>query len=130
MKVMLSTNHTVLDVNEKVLRSGKYFFSVEELTKENNVKGKIIAVSMPQRARETGIDEGDRMVRLLVEDRVKLWLCRDDADWALTYLRDQLELKGVHRVAPDDRGPGVPPEAPGAAAPPGPLALTADVHPS
>ena len=42
MKVMLSTNHTVLDVNEKVLRSGKYFFSVEELTKENNVKGKIV----------------------------------------------------------------------------------------
>ena len=42
MKVMLSTNHTVLDVNEKVLRSGKYFFSVEELTKENTVKGKIV----------------------------------------------------------------------------------------
>jgi hypothetical protein len=79
---------------------------------------------MPQRARETGIDEGDRMVRLLVENRVKLWLCRDDADWALKYLRDQLELKGVHRVAPDDRGPGAEPEEAGAADPPDPLAVT------
>ena len=91
---------------------------------KNNVKGKIIAVSMPQRARETGIDEGDRMVRLLVENRVKLWLCRDDADWALTYLRDQLELKGVQRVAPDDRGPGAEPEEAGPADPPDQLAVT------
>ena len=91
---------------------------------KNNVKGKIIAVSMPQRARETGIDEGDRMVRLLVENRVKLWLCRDDADWALKYLRDQLELKGVQRVAPDDRGPGAEPEEAGPADPPDQLAVT------
>ena len=91
---------------------------------KNNVKGKIIAVSMPQRARETGIDEGNRMVRLLVENRVKLWLCSDDADWALKYLRDQLELKGVHRVAPDDRGPGAEPEEAGPADPPEQLAVT------
>ena len=72
----------------------------------NNVKNKVIEVSMPQRAPETGIDEGERMVRLYVENRMKVWLCTEDADWALAYLRDQLANKGVRRVAPDDRGPG------------------------
>ena len=78
----------------------------------SNCKGKVLAVSMPERARETGMDGGDRMVRLYCEDRNKIWLCTKDADWALQYLRDQLSLKGVVRVAPDDRGPGAMPEAP------------------
>ena len=42
MKVYIVTNHTVLDVNEKPLAAGKCFFCVEELSKENNVKGKIV----------------------------------------------------------------------------------------
>ena len=96
---------------------------------KNNVKGKIIAVSMPQRARETGIDEGDRMVRLYCESMQKIWLSSKDADWALVYLRDQLTSKGVRRVAPGDRGPGVRPEEPGPAGPPCLLALTDGVHP-
>ena len=65
---------------------------------------------MPERAPETGINEGDRIVRLYCEDRKKLWLCTRDAHWALVYLRDQIITKGVRQVAPDDPGPGVPPE--------------------
>ena len=79
---------------------------------------------MPERARETGVDEGARMVRLYCENRVKLWLCSEDADWALKYLRDQLKTKGAHRVAPGDRGPGARPEEPGPAGPPNLLAVT------
>ena len=58
------------------------------------------------------MDEGERLVQLFCEDRQKLWLCTKDADWALKYLRDQLQTKGVRRVAPGDRGPGALPEAP------------------
>ena len=42
MKVYLSTNITILDVNEKPLETGKYYFMVEELTQDNHVKGMII----------------------------------------------------------------------------------------
>lgn len=42
MKVYIVANHTVLDVNEKALGAGKYFFNVEELTKSNNVKGTVV----------------------------------------------------------------------------------------
>ena len=97
----------------------------------NNLKNKVLEVSMPERARETGIDEGDRMVRLYCEDRQKLWLCTKDADWALRYLRDQLSTKGVIRVAPGDRGPGARPVEPVPAGQPvvaGPLHLTDDVQ--
>ena len=66
---------------------------------------------MPERARETGIDEGVRNVRLFCESRQKLWLCTTDADWALKYLSEQLLYRGVRRVAPDDVGPGGLPEA-------------------
>ena len=38
----------------------------------NHCKGKVIEVSMPERARETGVDEGTRMVRIYCENRVKL----------------------------------------------------------
>ena len=96
----------------------------------SNCKNKVLAVSVPERARETGIDGGDRMVRLYCECRTKIWLCTKDADWALLYLKDELERKGVTEVAPDDRGPGAMPEAPVSATPPvvaGPLHL-ADVQ--
>ena len=42
----------------------------------------------------------------------------------MKYLRDQLKLKGVDRVAPDDRGPGAEPEEAGPADPPDQLAVT------
>ena len=73
-------------------------------------KHKVLQVSMPERAPETGIDEGHRIVHLYCEDRKKIWLCSQDADWALEYLRDQLHTKGVMRIAPGDRGPGARPE--------------------
>ena len=78
---------------------------------------------MPERAPETGIDEGNRKVRIYCESRRVIWLCVEDMDWALKYLRDQLQNKGVARVAPDDIGPGGRPDAPCAAGPPGLLAL-------
>ena len=41
MKVYICTDHTVFDTKEKPLRTGKYYFLVEELSESNNVKGKI-----------------------------------------------------------------------------------------
>ena len=111
------------NVKKQALSRNRYYRS--------NCKDKVILVSMPERARETGIDEGDRMVRLYCEDRRKIWLCTKDADWALLYLHDQLAFQGVPRVAPGDRGPGARPEAPVPAGPPvvaGPLHLTDGVH--
>ena len=79
----------------------------------NNCKNMVIEVSMPERAPKTGISEGERIVQLYCENRMQIWLCTKDADWALEYLRDQIRTKGVKRVAPDDRGPGARPEASG-----------------
>ena len=78
----------------------------------NNCKNKVLEVTMPERAPQTGIDEGTRKARLYCEDRKTVWLCTKDADWALKYLRDQLQCKGVHWVAPGDRGPGAGPPPP------------------
>ena len=92
----------------------------------SNCKDKVLVVSMPERARVTGIDGGERLVRLYCESRQNIWLCSMDANWALQYLKDELERKGVTHVAPDDRGPGPMPEAPVSATPPvvaGPLHL-------
>ena len=72
----------------------------------NHCKNKVIEVAMPERAPQTGCDEGLRMVRLYCEDRKTIWLCTKDADWALAYLRDQMDCKGVVHVSPDDPGPG------------------------
>ena len=86
---------------------------------------------MPERARETGIDEGDRTVRLYCEDRKSLWICTKDAEWAVRYLREQLACKGVRRVAPGDRGPGAQPAEQLPAAPPvvaEPKHMTDGVH--
>ena len=66
---------------------------------------------MPERARETGTDKGERSVRLFCENRKSLWLCTEDADWALVYLKDQLITKGVRQVALENRGPGARPAA-------------------
>ena len=109
--------------SHQALRRQRYYI--------NNCKNKVLQVSMPERARETGIDEGDRMVRLYCEDRRKIWLCTKDADWALLYLHEQMAFQGVPRVAPGDRGPGARPEAPVPADPPvvaGPLHPTDGVH--
>ena len=54
---------------------------------------KIIEVWMPERAPETGIDEGTRKVRIYWDGWRRLWLCVEDMDWALQYLRDQLQHK-------------------------------------
>ena len=88
-----------------------------------SVKSKIINVTLPERAPATGIDEGTRNVRIYCETKRKLWLCLDDADWALLYLKDQLETKGVHRVDAGDVGPGGVLDAPCEADQPRPLAL-------
>ena len=72
----------------------------------NHCKNRVIEVAMPERAPQTGIDEGTRMVRLYCENRLTIWLCTKDADWALAYLRDQMQCKGVGHVSPDDPGPG------------------------
>jgi hypothetical protein len=42
MQVYLCTNHNVLDVKDRLLKAGKYYFLVDELTKENNVKGSVV----------------------------------------------------------------------------------------
>ena len=89
----------------------------------NNTKHKIIEVLMPKRAPETGLDEGERLVRLYCESRQKIWLCIQEADWALQYLRDQLVVKGVQRVAADDIGPGGGHDAPFLDGPPGQLPI-------
>ena len=93
----------------------------------NNCKNRVIEVAMPERAPETGIDEGDRKVQLYCESRIKLWISVKDADWAVRYLADQMATKEVTRVLPGDRGPGARPAAPDPAGPPvvtGPLYLT------
>jgi len=72
----------------------------------HNCKNKIIEVEMPEKAPETGLDFGTRKVRLYCVDRLTIWICTKDADWALEYLRAQLECKGVRCVDPGDRGPG------------------------
>ena len=84
---------------------------------------------MPERAPETGVDEGERRVRLYCESRKTIWLCTEDATWALQYLRDQLTVKGVKRVAPNDIGPQGAHVAPCLDGPPGQLALVPWVQP-
>ena len=49
-----------------------------------------------------------RTIRIYCEDRRNVWLCSEDAEWAMRYLRDQLECKGIRIVSDDDTGPGVP----------------------
>ena len=94
----------------------------------NTCLGQVILVAMPERARETGIDGGERWVRLFCEDRRKLWLCTRDADWALRYLRDQMIRKGVTHVAAGDLGPGQLPGAAVQAGPPPRLQLADASH--
>ena len=96
---------------------------------KNNVRGKIIAVEMPERAPETGIAAGTRQVRLLCETRLKLWLCSEDADWALTFLRDQLDRSGFERFPADEVGPGRVPDDVCEADQPSPLAFQYEMKP-
>ena len=84
---------------------------------------------MPERAPETGIDAGTRNVRLLCETRQKLWLCFEDADWALRFLRDQLDRSGFERFPADEVGPGRVPDDVCEADQPGLLALQDEMEP-
>ena len=95
----------------------------------NCSKNKIIEVMMPQKAPETGINEGERVVRMYCESRKTIWLCTEDASWALQYLRDQLHVKGVRRVPAGDIGPGEAHAVPCADGPPGQRALGDWVQP-
>ena len=47
-----------------------------------------------------------RPVTLFIEDRITLWLSLDDLPWAIKYLFDQNQLKGVPVVDDGDVGPG------------------------
>ena len=69
---------------------------------------------MPERAPESGVDGGERSVKLSCQNRNTLWLCTEDVLWVITYLRDQLQAKGVPHVEGDDRGPGSKPAVEGA----------------
>ena len=71
----------------------------------NHCKDKILELTMPERAPESGVNGGNRIVRIFCEDRKTVWLCSEDADWAVTYLRDQLMHKGGAPVPSDDLGP-------------------------
>ena len=55
--------------------------------------GRVFTVQLPERAPESGEDEGMRRVRLWCQDRRELFLCLEDAGWAMAYLRDQLATK-------------------------------------
>ena len=59
---------------------------------------KIIEIVMPHRAPESGVDEGVRRVRLLFSYRRRTtWLCTGDAQWAVSYLREQVDAYEVAR---------------------------------
>ena len=74
---------------------------------QNHCKGKTLEVEMREFAPEAyPRDQTKRTVRLFCEDRKTLWLCVEDAEWAVKYLRDQLDAKGVAHVPDDDTGPG------------------------
>ena len=47
-----------------------------------------------------------RPVKLFIEDRKKVWLALDDVSWAMKYLSQQNQLKGVPLVDDSDTGPG------------------------
>ena len=76
----------------------------------NHCKGKVLKIQMPEKAPEKHPTCTTTIpVRLYCENRRTVWLCTEEAQWAMEYLRDQLEAKGVRAVADDDCGPGGPP---------------------
>ena len=73
----------------------------------NHCKGKVLEIDMREKAPEAcPRDKTKRTIRLFCENRMTIWLCIDDAEWAVKYLRDQLDAKGVTHVPDDDTGPG------------------------
>ena len=89
-------------VKAKDAKRARYF--------QNVCKGKIVEIEMPDRAPESGVNNGNRLVRIFCEDRKTIWLCSEDANWAVAYLRDQLMHKGLAPYAGDDIVPEVPQE--------------------
>ena len=47
-----------------------------------------------------------RPVKLFIENRMTVWLSLDDLAWAMKYLFQQNQLKGVPVVDDSDAGPG------------------------
>ena len=79
----------------------------------NHCRGKVLEIQMPAKAPEKHPKCTTTIpVRLYCEDRKTVWLCTEDAEWAMEYLRDQLEANGDCAVANDNCGPGVPPPPP------------------
>ena len=79
----------------------------------NHCKGKVLEIQMPEKAPDKQHNCTTTIpVRLYCEDRKTVWLCTTEAQWAMEYLRDQLEAKGDCAVANDDCGPGGPPPPP------------------
>ncbi len=61
---------------------------------EDRCKSVILEVTLPQFAPNAHPhSQAVRKVRLYYEDRNTIWLCIDDAYWAMSYLRDQLQLQ-------------------------------------
>ena len=77
---------------------------------KNHCKDKILEITMPERAPESGVNSGNRTVRIFCDDRKTLWLFSEDANWAVAYLCDQLKHKGLAPDAGDDIVPEVPQE--------------------
>ena len=72
----------------------------------NRARNCIVTVNVPCRPPEIDPDGKQmRAVRLFIVDRKTVWLSLDDVAWAIRYLFDQAQLKGVPRVAADDAGP-------------------------
>ena len=79
----------------------------------NHCKGNVLEIQMPEKAPDKHHNCTTTIpVRLYCEDRKTVWLCTTEAQWAMEYLRDQLEAKGDCAVANDDCGPGGPPPPP------------------
>ena len=81
---------------------------------QNHCKGKIMEIEMPAKAPEMYPQCKEvRRVRVYCESCMTVWLSVDDAAWAIEYLRDQLQFKGVPSVDGGDTGPaGMKPNAP------------------
>ena len=77
----------------------------------NHCKGRVLKIQMREKAPETHPTCTTTIpVRLYCENRRTVWLCTEEAQWAMEYLRDQLEAKIVRATATNkNRRPGEPP---------------------
>ena len=75
----------------------------------NLCKGRVFWIELPATAPEKDPTCTDkRMVSLFCEDRKTLWLAAKDAEWAITYIQDQLECNGGLVVADSSPWQGRP----------------------